>query len=315
MKVSIIIPAYNELACIPPLIKELDEFLKDRKDYEVIIVDDGSTDGTGSKVKEYLGTRPWLRMASHKKNMGKTEAIQTGYEVSSGDTIVIFDADLQYDTKDIPKLIAMVDKGYDVVCGRRIGYYEKKAVSQIYFWLARKLFNIPIHDLNAMKALKREIIDSITMRKDWHRFIVPLAYEAGFRVGEVGVTLRPRRYGKPKYSSPFRILVGFFDLLAVKFQQSFLKKPMLYFGIMGTGSILLGVLVGIIAIILRIFGIGFRPLLYLVILLILAGLLLFVLALIGETSANIIDHLNRIEKRMEKKGFDDKRDSNNIIGS
>ncbi|RKX68682.1 glycosyltransferase [candidate division WOR-3 bacterium] len=307
MKVSIIVPAYNEAPNIPHLIEALSLFLKGRDGYEVIIVDDGSDDGTGEKAKGYLDQCPWLKVASHRRNLGKTEAIQTGYRVSKGKIIVIFDADLQYDPADIPKMVERIDSGYDLICGRRIGYYEKKTVSRIYYWLAKRLFKIQIHDLNAMKAMRREVIESITMRKDWHRFIVPLAAEAGFRIGELDVKLRPRRYGQPKYSSRFRILIGFFDLLAVKFQQSFLKKPMFYFGLLGSLSFLLGLLIGIVAIILRLFGIGLRPLLYLVILLILAGLLLFGLALIGETSAHIIDHLNRIEKR-----FDDHRNRDKI---
>ncbi|HIE05169.1 MAG TPA: glycosyltransferase family 2 protein [bacterium (Candidatus Stahlbacteria)] len=300
MKISVLVPAFNEVENIPHLMGEFDEFIKENQDYEVIIIDDGSSDNTEKEVLKYKEFRPWLKVTGHKRNLGKTEAIQTGYKASTGDVIVIFDADLQYDTRDIPKLIKMIDRGYDIACGRRMGYYEKKMVSKIYYWLAKKLFRIKIHDLNAMKAMRRSVIDTIILRKDWHRFIIPLAYDAGFKVGEVGVKLRPRQHGQPKYASFSRIFIGFFDLLAVKFQQSFLKKPMLYFGVLGSLAILLGILIGIVAIVLRILGSGFRPLLYLVILLILAGLLLFALGLIGETSAYIIDRLERLENKFTK---------------
>jgi hypothetical protein len=136
------------------------------------------------------------------------------------------------------------------------------------------------------------------MRKDWHRYIVPFAKEAGARIEEVKVTLQPRRFGTAKYSGWTRILIGFYDLLAVKFQLSFARKPMLYFGGIGGFLVVAGLLAGLLAIVLRIFGHGFRPLLYLVVLLIISGILFFGLALIGEAVAAIIDRIDRLEKRI-----------------
>ncbi len=292
MRVSIVVPAYNEAANIPFLVKEFDTFIEKHHNYEVIIVDDGSEDGTGDIAQEHK--REYIRLIRHKRNMGKTQAIISGADVAEGDVIVVFDADLQFDPNDIPKLIALIDNGADIATGWKQGNYEKRFVSHVYNYWARKLFKLSIHDMNAVKAFKKDILHAVPLRKDWHRYIVPLAKEAGFKIAEAKVTLRPRKYGTPKYQRKSRIIVGLFDLLAVKFQLTFMQKPLLYFGTIGLFSICLGVIVGVVSIILRLFGYGFRPLLYLVILLIISGILFFSLALIGESIRAILD---RLEKR------------------
>jgi len=292
MKVSIVVPAYNEAVNIPFLIEEFDKFIKKHRNYEVILVDDGSEDGTSSIAEEHK--RGYLKVVRHKRNMGKTQAIISGTKAARGDVIVIFDADLQYDPDDIPRLVELIENGADVATGWKQGDYDKKFVSRIYNSWARRLFDLEIHDMNSVKAFKKELINDIPLRKDWHRYIVPLAKDAGYKIQEVKVTLRPRKYGSPKYQSKFRILIGLFDLLAVKFQLTFMQKPLLYFGTIGLFSIGLGILTGIVTIILRLLGHGFRPLLYLVILLIISGILFFSLALIGESIRAILD---RLEKR------------------
>lgn len=292
MKVSVIVPAYNEAVNIPFLIEEFDKFIKKHKNYELILVDDGSEDGTSDIAKEHK--RAYLKVIRHKRNLGKTQAIISGTKVSKGSIIVVFDADMQYDPYDIPKLITLIKNGADVATGWKQGNYEKKFISNMYNYWARRLFDLGIHDMNSIKAFKKEVIGTVLLRKDWHRYIVPLAKEAGYKILEVKVNLRPRKYGSPKYQQKSRILIGFFDLLAVKFQLTFMQKPLLYFGTIGLISIALGILTGIIAIILRFFGYGFRPLLYLVILLIISGILFFSLALIGESIRAILD---RLEKR------------------
>ncbi len=292
MKISVVVPAYNEAVNIPFLVEEFDKFIKKHKNYEVIIVDDGSEDGTFDIAKEHK--RAYIKVVRHKRNLGKTQAIISGAEVAKGKIIVVFDADLQYDPQDIPKLTGLIKNGADIATGWKQGNYDKKFVSKVYNYWARKLFDLSIHDMNSIKAFKKEVLDLIPLRKDWHRYIVPLAKDAGFKIAEVKVNLRPRKYGIPKYQYKSRILVGFFDLLAVKFQLTFMKKPLLYFGTIGLFFIALGVSIGIISIILRFFGHGFRPLLYLVILLIISGILFFSLALIGESMRAVLD---RLEKR------------------
>ncbi len=292
MKISVVVPAYNEAVNIPFLVEEFDKFIKKHKNYEVIIVDDGSEDGTFDIAKEHK--RAYIKVVRHKRNLGKTQAIISGAEVAKGKIIIVFDADLQYDPQDIPKLTGLIKNGADIATGWKQGNYDKKFVSKVYNCWARKLFDLSIHDMNSIKAFKKEVLDIIPLRKDWHRYIVPLAKEAGFKIAEVKVNLRPRKYGTPKYQYKSRILVGFFDLLAVKFQLTFMKKPLLYFGTIGLSFIALGISIGIISIILRFFGHGFRPLLYLVILLIISGILFFSLALIGESMRAVLD---RLEKR------------------
>ena len=291
MKVSIVVPAYNEAVNIPLFFEEFDRFFRRKKNYEVIYVDDGSDDGTSEMLKEKR--RRYLRCVRHKRNMGKTQAIMSGAKAAKGNVIVIFDADMQYDPNDIPRLINLIENGFDIATGWKQGKYDKRFVSNTYNLWARKLFGLEVHDMNAIKAVRKDLLNEIPLRKDWHRYLVPLAKEAGYRIGEVKVEIRPRRYGVPKYQQKSRILVGFFDLLAVKFQLSFMKKPMLYFGTVGLFSILTGVAVGTLSIILRIFGHGFRPLLYLVILLVISGILFFSLALIGESIRAILDHLEK----------------------
>jgi hypothetical protein len=140
------------------------------------------------------------------------------------------------------------------------------------------------------------VLAGLSLRKDWHRYIVPLAAARGYRIAEIPVVLRPRQFGKAKYSGRARILVGFFDLVAVAFQLTFMRKPVLYFGVLGTGSLALGFLAGVLAIVLRLCGHGFRPLLYLVILLVVSGLVFFAAGFLGEMLSGISDRIERLER-------------------
>ncbi|MEO0117447.1 MAG: glycosyltransferase family 2 protein [candidate division WOR-3 bacterium] len=293
---TVICPAYNEVLNIPSLLAELHNNLDET--YEIIVVDDGSTDGTWELALKEAAKYPRVRILRHPQNRGKTDAILTGLEASEGEIIIIYDADLQFAASDIPKLVAKIEEGYDMCVGWKVGKYEKKFVSLIYNFLARKIFSLPVHDINAIKAFRKEVVARLKLRKDWHRYLVPLVWAEGAKITEIPVKLYPRRAGEPKYQSKKRIIIGFFDLIAVAFQLSFMKKPLLYFGSVGAASFLLGFFLGILSIILRILGHGFRPLLYLVILLILTGILLFGLGLLGESFSAIIERLEAIEKKM-----------------
>jgi len=294
LKVSVVVPAFNEVDNIEPLLAELATKLTGT--YEVIIVDDGSTDGTYEKATAAQQRYPFVRVRRLPRNQGKTAALLAGAEIARGDYLCVFDADLQFTPEDINAQVAKLDEGYDLVTGRKTGHYEKKTVSAIYNWLARRLFRLEVHDINALKTFRRQVLAEISLRKDWHRYLVPLAAVRGFRVVEIPVTLRPRHAGQSKYSSPLRILVGLLDLIAVGFQLTFMRKPLLYFGTLGIIALGAGLGVGVAAVVLRLLGHGFRPLLYLVMLLVVTGLLLFAAGFLGESLAGMSDRLERIER-------------------
>jgi len=303
IKVSVVVPAYNEAENIAPLMEEFSRmFSRTRMNGEVILVDDGSTDGTFLKAKECQGKYHFLRVVGHKRNKGLTEALMTGFSRARGRIFVFWPADLQYLPQDIPKLIERIDNGYDVVCGWKQGSYGlKRFVSFIYNLLSRTIFRIKVHDLNSVKAFRREVADEVPLRKDWHRYMVVMAAEKGYKIGEVKVNLYPRRFGQSKFGV-WRVPVGFLDLLSVKFQLSFMKKPLLLFGSLGLVLILLGILTGGVAVYLRIAKHeGFRPLLYLVILLVLSGISFFALGFLAEAITSIKDEMRALVRQISTK--------------
>ncbi|MFO7639556.1 MAG: glycosyltransferase family 2 protein [bacterium] len=302
VELSVIVPAYNEAENLEPLLAEFAEKLA--PGYEVVLVDDGSTDGTGGVAARLQEQYPCLVVRRHGQNLGKTAAIVTGLAAARGGIVSVVDADLQFDPDDVSRQLAKVRDGYDLVTGEKRGQYDKRFVSAVYNGLARFIFRLNVKDINALKTFRREVLEGVHLRKDWHRYIVPLAAARGFSVTEIPVLLRPRLHGTPKYSSPFRVLIGFFDLVAVGFQLTFMRKPMLYFGTLGTVSLGAGFIAGLVAVILRLCGHGFRPLLYLVMLLLLSGLLLFAAGFLGEALAALGDRLEQLEKLLQKKGRD-----------
>ncbi|MEO0201941.1 MAG: glycosyltransferase family 2 protein, partial [candidate division WOR-3 bacterium] len=236
MKVSIIVPAYNERENVRPLLDECKEVFDKYglKDWEVIYVDDGSTDGTYEEVKKYLKDYNFLKVAKHSRNLGKSAAIMTGFYISSGEYIAILDADLQFKVEDVVRMVDHMEKnGYDLVTGKKVGKYEKAFVSQVYNLMNRWLFGVPVSDMNSLKVVKREVLEDIPLRKEWHRYIVALAWVYGYSVGEIEITLRPRLYGVSKYRGMGRIFVGVADLIAVKLYTVFIQKPLLTFGGIG----------------------------------------------------------------------------------
>jgi hypothetical protein len=187
------------------------------------------------------------------------------------------------------------------VTGRKEGHSEKRAVSGIYNRLSQKLFKVPVSDLNSMKAFRREVLAEVRLRHDWHRFFVVLAYARGFSVTEIGIALYPRRHGEAKYSGRGRIVVGLLDLLSVAFFLFFARKPMLLFGVSGLALAGSGVAVGLLTIALRVLHamppFGFRPLLYLVILLETLGFLLFGFGFVAELIAQQQAELDALHRR------------------
>lgn len=301
--IAIIVPAFNERENLAPLMQEIDSVVeKDKRNYEVILVDDGSDDGTpeeGNRLKEKY---KYLKVYSHRSNLGKTEAILTGFRHSKSPILVIMDADGQFDANDIPRLLEEIEKGYDIVTGWKQGDYQKKFVSGIYNFLSRRLFHLPIHDQNSIKVLRSNVLDEIDLRKDWHRYIVALAVNEGFRVSEIKVKLRERKFGESKYTGKGRVVIGVMDLLAVKMQISLLRKPFLFFGTSGAVLITLGIFAGIYGIIQRfVYQHGYRPILYLVILLIVSGLVLFTVGFITEAVTALAENVKRLEREISER--------------
>ncbi len=300
--VSVLVPAFDEAPNMPDLFRELGETLEAHDlDAEIVLVDDGSSDGTleaAREAAERAGLSDRTRLLSHRRNRGKTEAMLTAFRASSGEYLVLYDADLQHAPDEIPRFVAKLVEGFDVVTGRKTGRrYSKRVVSGIYNWLARKIFRVPVHDLNAMKAFRREVLEEVRLRDDWHRFFVVLAWSRGFSVTEIDIELLPRRHGRSKYRGQGRILVGTLDLIAVWFQLVFSRKPMLFFGMSGLFSFLAGGVLGLVALYLRfVLQQGYRPLLSLVVLLMVGGLLLFVVGFLAEMIAGLrgeVEHFRR----------------------
>lgn len=306
---TVIVPAFNEAAVVRELVKELREaFERHGLSGEVILVDDGSTDRTAEIAEEAAQGWDAFKVIRHKRNLGKTEGMVTAAAASTASRLVLFDADLQHLPDEIPRFLDKLDEGWDIVTGRKIGSYDKRAVSSVYNRLSRRIFDVPVSDLNSMKAFDRSVLDGIVLRHDWHRFFVVLAHARGAKVTEIDIELLPRRAGESKYRGPFRVLVGLLDLVSVWFLLLFSRKPLLLFGATGLALATAGVLVGLVAAYLRFIHplvgfepyvppMGYRPLLYLVMLLETLGFLLVGFGLVSEQVAQVRDEVEELRKR------------------
>ncbi|MFW6089483.1 MAG: glycosyltransferase [Gemmatimonadota bacterium] len=299
---AVIVPAYDEAENMPDLFAEMaDTFRHHDLDGEVVLVDDGSTDGTAAAARKAAGATGFERakILRHRANRGKTSALVTASRATDAPVLVLFDADLQHATDEIPRFLEALGGGYDVVTGRKVGRYRKRLVSRIYNGLSRLIFRVPVHDMNSMKAFRREVLTDLRLREDWHRYLVVMAHANGYRIGEIDIELHERRHGKSKYGGRGRILVGTLDLLSVWFQLVFSRKPMLFFGLTGLFLFALGGLTGLVALYLRfVEGTGFRPLLTLVLLLVLLGGLLFAAGLIAELVAGLRAEVEELRREV-----------------
>jgi len=298
VRVSIIIPAFNEEGNIKPLLEQFNEVIhRAGSDWEVIIVDDGSKDKTAERARDAANHYHWLRVVSYTPNRGLTSALETGFKNARGSIYVFYPADMQYHPQDIPKMITRIERGADIVTGWKQGKYPKKFVSYIYNRLCRSLFNVKVHDLNSVKAFKKEVLEKITLRQDWHRYMIVLAAEQGYTIDEIKVPVYPRHSGESKFGTG-RILGGVLDLLSVKFQVSFTKKPLRFFGTWGLFSMLLGLITGLIGIYLRFFtDHGSRLWLFFVILFVLAGLMLFSLGFLAEVIVALREEIESLKSK------------------
>jgi len=297
VEVTVVLPAHNEEGNVLPLMDQFGELSrKARFTIEVVLVDDGSTDQTLPRAVEAQERHRFLRIIALPYRRGLTEALRAGFSVARGQVIVFYPADRQFHPADIPRMVEKVRSGYDLVTGRKIGFYNKKFVSSFYNRLSRWLFpSIKVSDLNSVKAFRRELVDVFDYRHDWHRFWVAIVAEAGYRIGEVDVTLYQRGAGRSKFGI-WRIPGGVLDLVAVKFQYHTMKRPLWYFGMTGIGLLGASLLVGGVAIYQRfVEGHGYRPLVYLVMSLGLAGVVFFAIGFLAEAVAGVRQQLEQLK--------------------
>ena len=301
--VSVLVPAKDEAENLPLFMQLAAEaFAADQSTrYEVIVIDDGSVDGSWSVLQRLEQEYPFLHAARHRAKRGIADALRTGYLHSSGRVLVFYPADLQFKPEDIPRLVKpILDDEADMVTGFKEGKYEKAFVSGIYNGLSRLLFDIPVKDLNSVKAYRREIMDALPVRPDWHRFMIAIAAAEGFTVTEISVPLYPRHAGKSKFGLS-RIPVGMLDMLSVWFELRFGKKPLLLFGMLGLGMFVGAVVVGVL---LLLTGAGERPFWTVIQTFLILGSILFATGLLGELIAG-----QRAEVRELRRQLDDLRTS------
>ncbi len=300
--VSVLVPAKDEAENLPLFMeKAAAAFAGQSARYEVIVVDDGSSDGTWDLLRQLQGRYAFLRAIRHRSQRGIADSLRSGYLAASGRVLVFYPADLQFLPEDIPRLAQPVlDGESDMVTGYKQGKYEKAFVSGIYNGLSRSLFHVPVRDLNSVKAYRREIMDVLPVRPDWHRYMIVIAAAEGFSVTEIPVPLYPRHAGKSKFGLG-RIPVGVLDMLSVWFELRFGRKPLLLFGLLGAGLFTLGLFVGIGAVLWRVVGgVGFRPLLNLVETCVIVGSVLFVGGFLGEMVAVQRAELRELRRRFEE---------------
>jgi len=300
--VSVLVPAKDEAENLPLFMEQAAAvFERNPGMYEVIVVDDGSVDETSSVLEALERAHPFLHSVRHRSRRGIAEALRTGYLQSRGSVLVFYPADLQYKPEDIPRLVAPVlDGTSDMVTGFKEGQYEKAFVSSVYNRLSQRLFGVPVRDLNSVKAYRREVMEALPARPDWHRYMIVMAVAQGFTVSEVSVPLYPRHAGQSKFGIG-RIPVGVLDMLAVWFELRFAKKPLLLFGMLGAALFVFGVIAGIVAILWRIFaGEGFRPIINLVETCLILGSVFFATGLIGELIAAQRAEMRGLRSRMEE---------------
>jgi len=301
---SLIIPVFNEQENLKQLYKEITASCEELdKSYQVVFVDDGSTDNSLDILIEMQKKDPRIRVIRLRKNFGQTAALSAGFDHSQGDIVITLDADLQNDPSDFGKLIHKIEQGYDLVSGwrkkRKDKLLTRRIPSKIANWIISMITRVKLHDYGCtLKAFRRDVIKNINLYGEMHRFIPAIASNIGVSIAEVKVNHRPRRYGKSKYSL-MRFIKVVLDLLTVKFLLSYSTRPLQIFGIFGLISGLAGGIIGLILSYQRLIlkqGIADRPLLLLAVLLMVIGFQFITLGLLAEILVRA--YHESIEKRI-----------------
>ncbi len=293
-QLSIVLPIYNEVESLPHLLDELAPALEATgRTFEIICVDDGSRDGSFEVLKQLREQDSRVRITQFRRNFGQTAAFAAGFDRAKGDVIITMDADLQNDPADIPKLLAKIDEGYDVVSGWRVerwkegfsSFLTRKLPSLTANWLISTSTGVHLHDYGcALKAYRQDVVKNINLYGDLHRFIPAIASYFGVTVAEVPVKYRSRQFGQSKYGLG-RITRVILDLLTVRFLLSYSTRPIQIFGTLGLLSLALGIITGIYLTYLKLVyfvALAERPLLLLAILLVMIGVQFITMGLLGE---------------------------------
>lgn len=301
--VSVLVPAKDEAENLPEFVRLCDETLSRAGfSFEVVVVNDGSRDRSAEVLAELAARYPFLRVVTHRRQLGIADALRSGADAATGDVLVFYPADLQYLPADIPALTGPILAGEaDIVTGSKQGKYEKALVSSIYNRLCRWLFGVKVEDLNSVKAYRAEIMRVVPMRPDWHRYMVVIAAVEGYRLTSRPVPLYPRKAGVSKFTWT-RIPVGVLDLISVWFQLRFGRKPMLFFGVSGAVLFSVGFLAGLVGLWLRFgpLGIGYRPLLNLVETMVISGIMLFGFGFVAEMVAGFREELAEATRALRR---------------
>ncbi|GCE49285.1 glycosyltransferase involved in cell wall biosynthesis [Thermosporothrix hazakensis] len=279
--ITVVVPVMNELRNVRPLFEKLSaQFHQLGSSYEVIFVDDGSTDGTFDELKKLRDENPGIvRVIRFRRNFGKTPALVAGFSRSRGKVVFTMDGDLQDDPEEIPRYLEKIEEGYDLVTGwkfPRLDPISKTFPSRIFNWMVSTMTGVHLHDINnGFKAYRRELIDDphLKLYGEFHRFVPVMAHWRGFKVAEIKVKHHPRKYGVSKFGAR-RFARGLIDLLNVLFLTSFLRTPLRLFGPLGFFTLFIGILIDLFVVIRKLFfsqPIHDQPLLFVGILLMIFG--------------------------------------------
>lgn len=293
MDISVVIPLYNEEESLPELIAWIARVMNENHfSYEVVLVDDGSSDRSWEVVKELIIANAGLRAVRFRRNYGKSAALNKGFEIVTGDVVITMDADLQDSPDEIPELYRMIrEDGYDLVSGWKKKRYDAKLTknlpSRIYNAATRRMSGVKLHDMNCgLKAYRREVVKSIEVYGEMHRYIPVIAKWAGFKkIGEKVVVHQKRKYGVTKFGWE-RFINGFLDLISIMFVSRFGRKPMHLFGALGSLLFFTGFVIAAYLAYAKLFLAGYkmteRPLFYFGLLAMIMGTQLFLAGFLGE---------------------------------
>lgn len=250
MDISVVIPLLNEEESLPELCEWITRVMAENNyTYEVLFIDDGSTDGSWKVIEKLADENPNVRGIKFRRNYGKSAALNVGFKETQGDIVITMDADLQDSPDEIPELKAKIEEGFDLISGWKQKRYDpitKTVPTKLFNWATRKMSGIYLHDFNCgLKAYKSDVVKAVEVYGEMHRYIPVIAKNAGFKkIGEQVVQHRARKYGSSKFGLN-RFVNGFLDLLSITYMAKFSKRPMHFFGSIGTVSFMIGFLLTI----------------------------------------------------------------------